>query len=58
MDFLNKGNTKNILNPLPTWNMFLVFLNFPCRETPKNVLKTKFKKKMSDGGWVWDLAKS
>jgi hypothetical protein len=30
----------------------MVFLNSPCRETPKNVLKKKVKKKKSDGGWV------
>jgi hypothetical protein len=28
------------------------FLNSPCRETPKNVLKKKVKKKKSDGGWL------
>ena len=40
-----------------TWtfckNIFMVFLNSPCRETPKNVLKKKVKgKKKSEGGWV------
>jgi hypothetical protein len=29
----------------------MVFLNSPCLETPKNVLK-KSRKKKSDGGWV------
>jgi hypothetical protein len=31
--------------------MFVVFLNSPCRETPKNVLKKKVKKKKV-GWWV------
>jgi hypothetical protein len=31
----------------------MVFLNSPCRETPKNVLKKNAKKKKSRrGGWV------
>ena len=30
----------------------MVFLNSPCRETPKNVLKKNLRKKKSDGGWV------
>jgi hypothetical protein len=38
-----------------TWtfckNIFMVFLNSPCRETPKNVLKKKVKKKKV-GWWV------
>jgi hypothetical protein len=33
-------------------NIFMVFLNSPCRETPKNVLKKKSREKKSDGGWV------
>jgi hypothetical protein len=35
---------------------FMVFLNSPCRETPKNVLKKKSRKKKSRmvGGWVGD----
>jgi hypothetical protein len=38
----------------------MVFLNSPCRETPKNVLKKKAKKKKVGGvgGWVWDLVKA
>jgi hypothetical protein len=35
--------------------VFVVFLNSPCQETPKNVLKKKAKGKKSqmvDGGWV------
>jgi hypothetical protein len=32
-------------------NVFVVFLNSPYRETPKNVLRKK-----SIGRWVWDLA--
>jgi hypothetical protein len=39
---------------LSTWtfckNAFVVFLNSPCRETPKNVLKKKSRKKV--GWWV------
>jgi hypothetical protein len=35
----------------------MVFLNSPCRETPKNVLKKRQEKKCQMvGGWVWDLA--
>jgi hypothetical protein len=38
----------------------MVLLNSPCRETPKNVLKKKAKKKITpavvDGWRVWDLA--
>jgi hypothetical protein len=38
-------------------NTFVVFLNSPCRETSKNVLKTNQEKKTRMvGGWVWDLA--
>jgi hypothetical protein len=35
-------------------NIFMVFLKSPCRETPKNVLKKKVKKKKIRmvGGWV------
>jgi hypothetical protein len=33
-------------------NIFMVFLNSPCRETPKNVLKKKSRKKKSHCGWV------
>jgi hypothetical protein len=32
-------------------NIFMVFLNSPCRETPKNVLKKKSNKKKV-GWWV------
>jgi hypothetical protein len=47
-----------------TWtfckNIFMVFLNSPCRETPKNALKKKPRKKKVGGvgGWVWDLVKA
>jgi hypothetical protein len=33
-------------------NMFMVFLNSPYREAPKNVQKEKTRKKQSAGGWV------
>jgi hypothetical protein len=45
-----------------TWtfckNILMVFLNSPCRETPKNVLRKKSQEKKSRmvGRWVWDLA--
>jgi hypothetical protein len=35
----------------------MVFMSSPCRETPKNVLKKKSRKKSRMlGGWVWDSA--
>jgi hypothetical protein len=35
----------------------MVFLNSPCRETPKNAPKKKSRKKSRMvGGWVWDSA--
>jgi hypothetical protein len=37
-----------ILNWTFCKNILMVFLNFPCRETPKNVLKKNQEKK---GGW-------
>jgi hypothetical protein len=57
--------TSNFLSKIwkyfSTWtfckNIFMVFLNSPCREAPKNVLKKKpGKKSRVVGGWVWDLA--
>ena len=54
--------TSNFLSKyFSTWafckHIFMVFLNSPCRETPKNVLKKKSQKKKSQGvgRWVWDL---
>jgi hypothetical protein len=41
-----------------TWSfgkkLSMLFLNFPCRETPQNVLKKKVtkKKRRMVGGWV------